>query len=1024
MVPIFDGWFCFGGTEIINNARAVGYARTASQIANAETPDSGGESELVVATNEMVNPSFEGFGLGAVEVRRNLIRYSDLSTTTGWTPTGGTMASDAVRLRYTANGGSAIRLGGTTTLLAAKPAGAYVASMRAQAMSANLTGVRIYLYDSASSTIRAQQSIPMANVGSPARYEFSLTATGVFDIVYMEFYGTAIVSGDIGFISEPLLESGTVQRQFFNGDARPKSRRNLALNPRGVGAGGTGWQSNSAVTHPITRGVTPPVPHPLGIATAVEQSSNGTNSALATMYNIDSLLNTGTPARAIGAWVLVTEPGYSSYGVSLPANQWVFVRHTAITAAGTYGQFYVNKDTGFSSTTARVYITGLVVEERAVPVGDYFDGNIVPAGYVGVWEGAALTSASYLMDADFTTNWTAAVDASESRLMADSVGAVTPGGTLAFRSVRWKSTGNVSMRVRPTGVLGSTYVILRSITAADAGKTFRMLIKVNVESPISATAAYARSLFITTNGTPNNQQGPQVPNVPGEYTLDWTVTIPADTTAGTIRFYHGGPAGDPDLWVDDFAMVQAPYGGGFFYGDTPNGDGFIYRWTAGVNTSTSQMVIPATSPTDNYCDINWFSWEGEECRQNLFTALDEEVAYESRFIPDEAPWYSAASGYDTVYTPARKFLGAFALSVSSLSDSTRTVGITEGILSGGVLGRERLAVPRFRFRVMLTAVDEEGLEYGKAWLSKAISEQSCSTHGPSCGSSDLTFLAACPPGRAPGTPDPVFDEKFQSLSRMYHDVKCIEGPITTDQFKRGENSWGAIVEFTLAAGVPNMFGVAPPFLPIDQAGETIVQDIPLNFIPYPSAEIAGADVTAATNYSLNPSLESNATGWATASVAVTGTAPASRITSARVTGELSAAGTSSYRARLLGDGVAASGRARVTAIQSVDISARPAGANVSVTIWGAVVNVGPATTIYSLTGGIDWYTAGNVFISTTPLTPGSGGLGGNTFSSRSLVPPPTAAQARAFVRAEFDWVSGGTNSDVRLYADALAVTVP
>lgn len=153
-------------------------------------------------------------------------------------------------------------------------------------------------------------------------------------------------------------------------------RTNLSLNPRGANI--SGWISNQVSTNPVVRGATPPVPHPLGIPTAVQQSSTGTNSALVTLYNIDSLGNTGTPARNNSVSVLVTEPGYSASGVPLAANTWTTIPIATPVAAGGYSVFFVNKDSGNASTTVRAYITASLTE--TVPVGAYFDGGTNPSG--------------------------------------------------------------------------------------------------------------------------------------------------------------------------------------------------------------------------------------------------------------------------------------------------------------------------------------------------------------------------------------------------------------------------------------------------------------------------------------------------------------------------------------------------------------------------------------------------------------------------------------------------------------------
>lgn len=261
--------------------------------------------------------------------------------------------------------------------------------------------------------------------------------------------------------------------------------------------------------------------------------------------------------------------------------------------------------------------------------------------------------------------------------------------------------------------------------------------------------------------------------------------------------------------------------------------------------------------------------------------------------------------------------------------------------------------------------------------------------------------------------------------RFMHDVAVISGPLVVEQRTSTDGEFRVMtVEWTVGAERPWIYSLTRPVeLPITPT--TVLQDTPYNLVPRPSAELPNGTVVVATNYSLNPSLETNATGWSAVAAAVTGTDPTSRVTSGRVTGELQAVGSSSFRARLLGDGAAASGRARIQVLQTVDVSSRPASSRVSATIWGALLNIGPATPLYSLVGTLTWLTAADAPVgSPVTLTPGSGGLSGNLFTAKSLVVPATATKARITLTSEFDWTSGTTNSDVRMYADALAVTVP
>lgn len=179
--------------------------------------------------------------------------------------------------------------------------------------------------------------------------------------------------------------------------------RNLSTNPRGLDT--VGWSSNDGGRYPVIRAVTPPIPHPLGIPTAVESSNNGTltNEVLVSMYNADSLGITDTPQRMLGVWVLVNQPGYRMFGAAwptyeLPVDQWTWVKSIAPMAAGTFATVSVYKISGNTPTTARAYLTGMVSRAGTTPVGDYFDGGINTYGddFRTRWLGTPGQSASVL----------------------------------------------------------------------------------------------------------------------------------------------------------------------------------------------------------------------------------------------------------------------------------------------------------------------------------------------------------------------------------------------------------------------------------------------------------------------------------------------------------------------------------------------------------------------------------------------------------------------------------------------------
>lgn len=416
------------------------------------------------------------------------------------------------------------------------------------------------------------------------------------------------------------------------------------------------------------------------------------------------------------------------------------------------------------------------------------------------------------------------------------------------------------------------------------------------------------------------------------------------------------------------------------------------------------------------CPMFWL--KGPRC-DSLQDALgDAPYIYGNR--PD-APWYDLS-----MPDVSGRFYGVFALSVSGLNDSTRSTQVTEGIDDGATIGRTRKSSRQVRVRAILIAQGRDALDYGVAWLNAALDPDACGQHGTGCGSTDLEFFTDCPPKRDLDETPEEYAARVEPYRRFLHGVAVTSGPLERELMNRGD-FWGQVFEWTYTAGRPWVYSVTRPVdLPVTPT--IVIQDTPYNLVPYPSAELPGAEVDTAINYSLNPSVEANATGWAGSAATLSGSAPGALVTSGRITAELQAVGSASFRVRLLGDGTALAGRVALSADQTVDVSGRAADARISVSIWAAVLTLGAAavTDLISLDARLDWYTAADVFVSSESLgmVTDSDDLGGHVFAARSLAVPATAARVRITVRATFDWASGALNSDVRLYADALAVTVP
>ncbi|HEY3484278.1 MAG TPA: hypothetical protein VGK49_02790, partial [Ilumatobacteraceae bacterium] len=299
---------------------------------------------------------------------------------------------------------------------------------------------------------------------------------------------------------------------------------------------------------------------------------------------------------------------------------------------------------------------------------------------------------------------------------------------------------------------------------------------------------------------------------------------------------------------------------------------------------------------------------------------------------------------------------------------------------------------------------------------------------------ELTSTSTRQTRTATEVPIPV-DEWLAEIDRtrrFMHAVAVTSGPFTVEELQFSSNDFVAqIVEFTISSERAWTYGRTRT-VDLPTSDSVVVQDIPFNLVPYPSAELPGADTVIARNLSTNPSVETDATGWSSAAATVSGTSPASYFTSGRST-DIAAAGTASMRGRILGNGsteVAAS-VATVTTQQSVALGSQPAGTRYSISIWGGgLISAGAAvSSVSNVVATLEWLNGSSTVVGTVALGTAADATErqGRVYSAESLVPPATAVTARVKVVFTVGWRSSATaanNSDVRLYTDALAVSIP
>lgn len=430
-----------------------------------------------------------------------------------------------------------------------------------------------------------------------------------------------------------------------------------------------------------------------------------------------------------------------------------------------------------------------------------------------------------------------------------------------------------------------------------------------------------------------------------------------------------------------------------------------------VNNSRTWGISHSARP----CPMHWL--KGGVC-ETMNGALFESAPYSYESIT-LAPWY------DPDVPQSADFYGFFAYSITEALDSTRTVSRTESITDGGVLGRTRKATKTMRVKGLLMGRGRLGVEYGQAWLSSAIDPGACGQHGSECGLTDLQWFADCPPGRGTvvvpsedpeGLPiqRPQTDAEYQvtvnGYVRYMHDVAAISGPIITNTLQAGD-FYAYEVELMFGAERPWVYGISrdvdlPPTVPL------VIQDIPYNLVPAPSAELASGDVVTARNLSPNPSAEANANDWT-----IYGESPitAAMLSGARSTA-LAAVGAASYRVLFTASAAGAGGA--FGAQQTVPIT--DALERHSINLWAALIPLAGVSVLGTLQIVAYWQNAANTTLRTDQL--GTVDVGGGVATAKSILPP--AGATKVLVRAIGNMTSYPSGATVQLFADALAVTVP
>lgn len=258
-----------------------------------------------------------------------------------------------------------------------------------------------------------------------------------------------------------------------------------------------------------------------------------------------------------------------------------------------------------------------------------------------------------------------------------------------------------------------------------------------------------------------------------------------------------------------------------------------------------------------------------------------------------------------------------------------------------------------------------------------------------------------------------YEATVSPFRRFAHDVDATSGPFTVQEHKSSDGVHvGRLVEFTITAEDAFIYA-ATRQVPVLPSLPTVVQDTLYNLFPTPSMELTGGgSVVVATNYAQNPSVETNATGWASNTVAITPAATGDRST------ELAASGAASYKVSVTATNSGTNGQ--LLAYQDVSLASIPAGSKVSVGMWATLVRASGTAVLGNIAMRVDWLNSSSATISSTSL--GTEPAAGGPLAATSLTPPAGAVTARVVAAGNVtSWSAGAV---LALYADALSVTVP
>lgn len=614
-----------------------------------------------------------------------------------------------------------------------------------------------------------------------------------------------------------------------------------------------------------------------------------------------------------------------------------------------------------------------------------------------------------------TATWGSAIDAAYTALSrtttqkhsgAAALQAVTPGS--------WGDEGVYSTNSATTAPAGSPFSTSAWVLFP-AGQSFEI-------TAYSSGSGYVDKV-VTYTGTGAWQYVKAEGGTVGASSNPYTVI--RTKTAAAITFY-----------VDDVLIEMSPTAGSYFDGgfqSAPDVD-FSTRWTGTANASASELygVGVAGLTVANAVAVRSTRWKKQGAYSVRVIATHPTNRSYVEFAGTPAP-AGAVTGIATVYTEAPIPVGASRARALGLGHNAGNANINTGNkLEAGEVELRLPATMGVPGRFLLFSDTKQGDP--DVWWDLATLIAGTYTGPAFTGSStptDPNLQRYAWTGTADASTStyktrqwakrPQTDDEYAAvvdpLRRYLHEVTATGGPTLIQEFKRRRGDdliVGQVLEFTLTAGRPWVYGVTKD-VDLPSTTPSVIEDIAYNLERTPSMTVPDTIIAQSTNYSTNPSVETDATGWATS---VNAPVTAGMVASARST-EIAAVGLASFKATFTASAAGAAG-GWFACEQTVALGFSTVRERFSLNMWATAAILTGSPTVTGITIEAIWKNAGGSALGTTTL--GTLPIAGGVLNVTKVLPPTGATQVT--VRARCNLGAFASGNVVALFADALSVSMP